>query len=218
MLHVPTTKSRLAITVAAFIGSLVLVEAARASHDGWRRGGHPAAEAHMNAAIRLMTLACDKTIHVSRHLAGVAVKHVSRARRLVRSPDARAELSSAKRTLDRFIYGHCRPPFHGAIQRTRLALDLERDLCVCGRPTCNGRCHGPLPQRPHVNREGYLPPPRDRLRDFDASNSRNHRGRGLDHEFDRVTLESNFRQTAVNHGGRLNSFHGLWNEVAPWFH
>ena len=138
-----------AIAIIALTGSLVVAGAAQAAHNG-RRPCNPAAEAHMSTAIRLMATAGGKPIHVRKSLARAAVTHISLAQRFVRTPGARAELYGASAMLERSIHGHCALPLHGAIERTRLALDLERGLCACGRQACTGGCHALSPPRLHI--------------------------------------------------------------------
>jgi hypothetical protein len=158
MTQLLTNAWRPLIAMIALGGSLLVVESAQAGHSGHGRC-NPAAEAHMKTAIRLMNIACGKPIHASKALARAAVTHISIAQRFVRTPAANAELCGAKATLERFIFSHCAPPFHGAIAQTQFALDIERSVCVCGRPACRGGCQIPH-AGPQYRSEPLLPQPR----------------------------------------------------------
>ena len=118
------------IVVGLVVGMSLMANTASARH----RTCHPAAKAHMKTAIRLMTIACEKPLHVAKSLARAASVHVGLSLRFTRNPSAIAQLHAVKASLDHFVHSYCAPPFHTGIEQTRLALTLECNPCACSNP------------------------------------------------------------------------------------
>jgi hypothetical protein len=211
MNQILTTAIKPAIAMIALVGSLVVSDVAQAGHYG-QRPCNPAAEAHMKTAIRLMTIACSKPIHVSKSLARAAVTHLSLAQRFTRTPGARAELCGAKATLEQFIYSHCAPPFHPAIQQTRFALDLERSPCVCGRQGCRGGCQARPPVRPGFG-DGFRTPPGPGFNEGISSPPGPDYTHGRSQPFGQGYAGRDFRGPYGQYGSGFNSVAARWGQT-----
>ncbi len=115
-----------ALAIVALASSLFVANANAARADRCTPCAcHPAAEAHMKAAIRVMTLAPYKPSRVRRKLGLLAGKHLFLAQRFTRRPGAQAELCAAMTTLAQLTQAECVPLFDPAIQQTQLAMYLE---------------------------------------------------------------------------------------------
>ncbi len=146
MNHPIRLKPVLAVVAFAFV--LIAADAVQAARS-LQPAYHPAAAAHMKAAIRLMAIAGCKPCHVRRKLGVVAHRHLFLAQRFTQNPGARAELSAAMATLGQLTQTPGVPLFDPAIQRTQLAMQLE----------CNPAYNSPVLAQPGYPNAPLQPTP-----------------------------------------------------------